>query len=116
MHRTDDWRIWLGAAGETEVDASKALLFENSSLTYQAAVEGLGVVVAQVALVTDDLATGRLVTPFALRVPGEWQYFLVHPTNREEPRKVALFREWLLAAAAKRAGRPPSALAESKMD
>jgi LysR family transcriptional regulator, glycine cleavage system transcriptional activator len=100
MHRTDDWRIWLDAAGATGIDASKALQFENSSLTYQAAIQGLGVVVAQLALVTDDLATGRLVTPFSLRVPGEWSYFLVHPLDREEPRRVALLREWLVAAAA----------------
>jgi LysR family transcriptional regulator, glycine cleavage system transcriptional activator len=100
MHRTDDWRIWLDAAGERDVDATKALQFENSSLTYQAAIEGLGVVVAQMALVVDDLATGRLIAPFKLRVPGEWSYFLVHPVGREDQRKVALFREWLLAAAA----------------
>jgi LysR family transcriptional regulator, glycine cleavage system transcriptional activator len=107
MHRTDDWRIWLDAVGEAGVDTSKALQFENSSLTYQAAIEGLGVVVAQIALVADDLATGRLVAPFKFRAPGEWSYFLVYPAKREPQRKVALFREWLLAAAAaKRADQP----------
>jgi LysR family glycine cleavage system transcriptional activator len=100
MHRPDDWRVWLAGAGETEIDPTKALQFANSSLTYQAAIQGLGVAVAQVALVADDLAAGRLVAPFSLRVPGEWSYFLVRPLDREEPRKVMLLREWLTAAAA----------------
>jgi LysR family glycine cleavage system transcriptional activator len=98
-HRTDDWRIWLAAAGATEVDTTKALQFENSSLAYEAAIQGLGIVVAQVALVADDLAAGRLVAPFDLRVPGERSYFLVRPLDREEPGKVRLLREWLGAAA-----------------
>jgi len=105
MHRTNDWRIWLEAAGAPDVDWTRALKFENSGLTYQAAIDRLGVVVAQRAFIEDDLATGRLVAPFPLVVPGERAYFLVLPTKRRPHRKVTVFREWLLGTMAPRATR-----------
>jgi LysR family transcriptional regulator, glycine cleavage system transcriptional activator len=96
MNRSNDWRIWLEAAGVHGVDWTRALKFENSGLTYQAAIERLGVVVAQCAFVEDDLATGRLVAPFPLVVPGERAYFLVLPVRRRHHHKVVVFRDWLL--------------------
>jgi LysR family glycine cleavage system transcriptional activator len=96
MNRTNDWRTWLEAAGVHGVDWTRALKFENSGLTYQAAIDRLGVVVAQCAFVVDDLATGRLVAPFPLVVPGERAYFLVLPLRRKHHHKVTAFRDWLL--------------------
>lgn len=96
MNRTNDWRIWLEAAGATGVDWSRALKFENSGLTYQAAIDGLGVVVAQRAFIQDDLAAGRLIAPFPLSVPGERGYYLVYPPDRLRLTRVAEFRRWLL--------------------
>jgi LysR family glycine cleavage system transcriptional activator len=96
MNRTNDWRIWLEAADVEGVDWTRALKFENSGLTYQAAIDRLGVVVAQCAFVADDLATGRLVAPFPLVVPGERAYFLVLPVRRRHHHKVLVFRDWLL--------------------
>jgi LysR family transcriptional regulator, glycine cleavage system transcriptional activator len=102
MNRTNDWRIWLQAAGARDIDWTRALKFENFGLTYQAAIDRLGVVVAQCAFVEDDLASGRLIAPFPLIVPGERAYFLVCPPDRRDQHKVAVFREWLLEAAASR--------------
>lgn len=101
MNRTDDWRIWLHAAGVEDTDWVRPLSLENSALTYQAAIDRLGVVVAQRAFVEDDIAARRLVTPFPLRVPGERYYFLVHPPERSNQPKVAVFRDWILGAAAR---------------
>lgn len=96
MHRTNDWQRWLEAAGAPKVDWTRALRFENSGLTYQAAINGLGVVVAQRAFIADDIAAGKLVEPFPLVVPGEHAYFLVYPPERKSQSRVVLFRDWLL--------------------
>jgi len=99
MHRTDDWRIWMKGAGVSDVDWIHTLSFENSALTYQAAVDRLGVVVAQYAFVADDIAAKRLTTPFPRKVPGERAYFLVYPQRHAARSKVVAFRTWLMGEA-----------------
>ena len=54
------------AAGVPHIDGNSGLKFENAALAYQAAIDELGVMIAQRALVEDDLAAGRLVAPIAL--------------------------------------------------
>lgn len=100
MNRTDDWRIWKEAMGESDVSWQQVLKFENSALTYQAAIDQLGVVVAQRAFIEEDLAAKRLVAPLDTAVPGEHAYYLVYPEDRKDERKVEMFRSWLLATTA----------------
>lgn len=96
MNRTDDWLIWKQAMKIDNVEWQQVLKFENSALTYQAAIDQLGVVVAQHVFVAEDLATGRLVAPFPDMVPGERAYYLVYPNEQKNKKKVAIFRSWLL--------------------
>lgn len=96
--RPADWAIWLAACGEGTARAAGGIRFDNGSLAYQAAIEGVGVAIAQRVLVLDDLRAGRLVTPFETVVAsGEWYYF-VTPPNRNAP-KVRAFRDWLRTVA-----------------
>ena len=51
---------------------------ESSALSYQAAVEGQGFAMAQMALVQEDLGAGRLVRPFqGCMDKGDFTYYLV---------------------------------------
>lgn len=50
---------------------------------------------AQSAIVADDLAAGRLIEPFALRIPSGMAYYLVAPPLMFQSRKVAAFHGWL---------------------
>jgi LysR family glycine cleavage system transcriptional activator len=71
MRRPGDWPAWLRAADVTTIDGNNGLKFENSALAYQAAIDELGIVMAQRAFVEDDLRAGRLIAPLALRAdPG----------------------------------------------
>jgi LysR family glycine cleavage system transcriptional activator len=94
--RRTDWRRWFAGAGSTGPIDDDGLEFSNSSLTYEAAVNGLGVAMAQREHAKDDLASGRLVSPwpFALET-GEF-YRLV--SRKETSAHVATFRGWMLAA------------------
>lgn len=95
LHRPKDWPAWIAAAGVKGVDGNSGLKFENSSLAYQAAIDRLGVAMAQVALVADDLAVGRLVAPFKLQVPTSGAYFLIYPPRARGLDKVRRFEAWL---------------------
>lgn len=96
LHRPRDWPTWLSAAGITAFDGNNGIKVENSALAYQAAIDGLGVVIAQRSFVEDDLKSGRLVAPFDLQVPGDGAYFLGYPAERPKSAGVAAFETWIL--------------------
>lgn len=99
MHRPRDWPTWLRAAGLSDVDASNGIKVENSALAYQAAIDGVGVVIAQRSFICEDLANGRLVAPLALEVPGDGSYYFGYPAERPKSERVAAFEEWIVREA-----------------
>jgi LysR family transcriptional regulator, glycine cleavage system transcriptional activator len=101
MHRPRDWPTWLAAAGLTDFDASNGIKVENSALAYQAAIDGVGVVIAQRSFICDDLANGRLVAPLALQVPGDGSYYFGYPAERPKSERVAAFEEWIVREASR---------------
>lgn len=100
LNRQSDWPTWVAAAGAAHIDGNSGLKFENAALAYQAAIDGLGVMIAQWAFIEDDLATGRLVAPFELRVPTKRAYFLATHPHREKPARLRAFEDWILSEAA----------------
>ncbi len=96
LHRPDFWRQWLERAGADGVTVESGLRFENSGLCYQAAVDGLGVAVAHIAFVREDLARSRLIIPFDLPVENENGYYLVYPRHKLRQAKLRAFRAFLL--------------------
>lgn len=95
LQRPDDWPQWFKVAGVPEVSTNQGLIFENSSLTYQGAIEGLGIAIAQVAFVIDELNTGRLVTPFNVEVHNPSAYCFVFPKERARTNKIRLLHAWI---------------------
>jgi LysR family glycine cleavage system transcriptional activator len=100
LHRNDDWPDWLNAAKVRTVDGNSGLKFENSALAYQAAIDELGIVMAQRAFVEDDLRTGRLVAPLPLRVPTRRSYYLAYPRSRQDSPLIRAFEEWIVGETA----------------
>lgn len=102
MHRPRDWPTWLAAAGIADiVDASNGIKVENSALAYQAAIDGVGVVIAQRTFIEDDLASGRLVAPLGIEVPGDGSYYFGYPAHRPKSERVGAFEEWIVREAIK---------------
>jgi LysR family glycine cleavage system transcriptional activator len=97
-----DWRTWLLAAGVTDIDASHGVRMTSYALASQEAIAGRGVALGNTSLVGDDLASGRLVRPFALslKVAADFAYYLVTPAGLSDRPLVAAFRAWALAEAA----------------
>ena len=62
------------------------------------ASQGTGVAIGDWALIGDDLASGRLVMPFDLRVRTGKSYYLVRPPRPAAPGLMALL-EWLCGQA-----------------
>jgi LysR family transcriptional regulator, glycine cleavage system transcriptional activator len=97
----DDWQLWLTAAGlPTNLAAKPGLTFDLSLMALQAAIDGLGVALGRTPLVEADIATGRLVVPFDVKLPAEAGFYVVAPEETADTPKIALFREWLTASVA----------------
>ena len=103
-HAAEDWPLWLKAAGVARVSA-RGPEFEFYGQAQQAAADGLGVAMGIRPYIDDDLAAGRLVTPFALSVPKSMRWYLVYRSFRTEQRDFAAFRRWIIRAAAGPAAR-----------
>ncbi|CAM3397294.1 transcriptional regulator GcvA [Bordetella sputigena] len=95
LNRPKDWPAWLAAAGVGHIDGNSGLKFENAALAYQAAIDQLGVMVAQLAFVSDDLLAGRLVAPLPQRTDTGGAYFLAYRSDRPKPERVQAFEEWI---------------------
>lgn len=101
LARIDDWAIWLAAAGDTSTDPELGMRYETSLLAYQAALEGHGVALAQRALVSDDIGSGRLVLLSDVVVDrGAWTYYFVWPRTRTPSAALGVFKRWLEAESA----------------
>lgn len=99
-----NWTDWLKAAGAGGVDASRGVFFNQMSMAIAAAAQGQGVALSSLAIAADDLASGRLVAPFATSVATPFGYYFVcRPEDADTPRIKAL-REFLVAEAALSAG------------
>jgi LysR family glycine cleavage system transcriptional activator len=93
------WAGWLKAAGAPGIDTSRGLEVNASMLAIQAALDGQGVALGRSVLVADDLASGRLVRPFAPAVPLRFGYYAVHRKDLPRESRVLVFRKWLSAEA-----------------
>ncbi|HYE45423.1 MAG TPA: LysR substrate-binding domain-containing protein [Caulobacter sp.] len=91
------WRDWAVAAGAPLPDAPPRA-FAHLHFAFDAAIAGLGAMVAPWPLVADDLAAGRLVAPLGF-VPDDSDFVLI-PAPGEESRQLRAFLRWLRAEAA----------------
>jgi len=103
-HASEDWPLWLKAAGVARVTA-RGPEFQYYGHALQAAVDGLGVAMGIRPYIDDDLAAGRLVAPFALTVPKGMRWYLVYRSFQTGQRDFAAFRRWIIHAAAGPAAR-----------
>jgi LysR family glycine cleavage system transcriptional activator len=101
------WDVWLKAAGVGGIDSSRGPHFSHAVLALEAAIESVGVIATMPALAAEELAAGRLITPFPLRVPLASAYYLVCEENTSTRPAVAAFRTWLLEEAARPLTRQP---------
>jgi LysR family glycine cleavage system transcriptional activator len=108
---TEDWTMWLDAAGVSDIDVTRGLAFTHSNLVTQAAKDGAGVALGRSVLVQEDLDAGRLVQPFDLRLPAFHAYWIVTPKGATPRKEVRAFIDWLMEEAGTGPAPSDSALA-----
>ena len=97
-HATDDWARWFKAADlpRTRIRGPE---FEYYGQALQAAADGVGVAMGISPYVDDDLKAGRLVAPFAQKVPKGQQWYLIYRDARKGEAAFQAFHAWIMNAA-----------------
>jgi LysR family glycine cleavage system transcriptional activator len=96
-----DWRLWMEGWGGGRFNISGGQTFDTIDLAIRAAESGLGVAIAELSLLADQIELGQLMTPVAVAVPsGLSNWFVCRPNLAERP-AVRMFRDWLVAESAK---------------
>lgn len=95
FRRPDDWGRWFAASGCEGVVLERLLIFENSSLTYQGAIDGLGIALAQIVFVTEELSSGRLVVASDHLVETNSSYYLTYPRERARMARIHALHAWI---------------------
>lgn len=84
------------ALGQPDVAGNKRLQFNQTSLAIDAAIAGQGIALASRFLLHDELASGRLVQPFAAELRGSLDFYVVVPRKKRHPEPAEAVRAWLL--------------------
>lgn len=102
LHANDTswWKQWLQVAGVGGIDAERGIVFNQTSMAIDAAIQGQGVAMARTALAAWDLLAGRLVRPFGPVIEAPFALWIVCPKATADLPKIATFRQWLLEEAA----------------
>lgn len=91
-----DWSLWLTKQAGNALVMQKNQHFDTMDLAITAAMQGLGVAIADETLVEEDIRAGRLARPYDTSVKTGASYRLVLRESRGKAAGLAAFRACLL--------------------
>jgi LysR family glycine cleavage system transcriptional activator len=91
-----DWSLWLAKQESARLVMKKNQHFDTMDLAITAAIQGLGVAIADETLVEEDIRAGRLFRPWKQSVKTGASYRLVMRESRNNAATLATFRDGLL--------------------
>ena len=94
-YRKADWEDWL-AAQNIQINETEQFILPNSLLAYQAAIDGIGIAMAQPLMVEQEIKNGSLVYYSDFSLKRDLGYYLVAPQNSPKQEKIEELRNWLL--------------------
>jgi LysR family glycine cleavage system transcriptional activator len=95
--RPGDWTDWLDRAGLRPAAEQRRRVFDHFFVTRQAVEDGLGLGIGPLPVLQTDLATGRLVAPFATITVPRQGYVALIPFDADKTSSLTGFIEWLIA-------------------
>ncbi len=91
-----DWSLWLAKQDRAACVMKNNQDFDTMDLAITAAIQGLGVEIADDTLVAEDIRAGRLMRPYAQSVKTGASYRLVLRDSQNNAAGLAAFRTSLL--------------------
>lgn len=94
--REDNWTLWSRLKGIDEPPKEQRIYFQNTIQALQAAINGLGSIVAHIPWVVDDIKAKSLQIQQNKTLKTGKGYYLVYPEIQKDSPKIKTFRNWLL--------------------
>ncbi len=95
-NRSNEWDQLLDDAGIHHPSIKKGLTFSSTSLAINAAIEGVGIALADRILVEREVRYGQLVIPLDVNLNSHRDFYLVHQKGRQLTSAMRDFIVWLL--------------------
>ncbi|MEM7522479.1 MAG: LysR substrate-binding domain-containing protein [Pseudomonadota bacterium] len=92
----ETWATWFAAAGCAMDPPTGPRLGDDGALL-QAALDHQGVALGRSLLIADDVAVGKLITPFETELPASHAYWFVRPEAREPGPALRAVERWVAA-------------------
>lgn len=89
------WREILAREGQDDSLSRFGRNYSHGGILVQAAVAGLGVALAPYPLTYEDLERGNLIAADCAPLASGIRYRLIYGRNRDDVRKIQLFRAWI---------------------
>lgn len=94
-----DWHVWLAETGMGQIDLRPAPTYNSYALAIGAALDGQGIALATLPLLSDLLNSGVLQPATKARMQGATSYFLGRRSDRALTKNAQLLYDWLLEGA-----------------
>ncbi len=96
-NRSSEWDQLLDEAGVPHPAINKGVIFSSTSLAINAAIEGVGIALADPLLVEREVNYGQLIIPLDITLDTKRGFYLVHQRGRQPTAAMRDFIDWLLA-------------------
>ena len=95
----DQWGEWLAARGLDNVDSSKGIVCQDSNMLYNLALNGQGIALVTLQVISEELASGRLICLFSELDQSTSGYYLVHRKDVRLSPRAQIYRQFVLQQA-----------------
>jgi DNA-binding transcriptional LysR family regulator len=100
--RPGDWTDWLDAAALPGLVGRRRRLFDHFFVTFQAVIDGIGVGIGPLPMLSADVSTGRIITPLPDITVRRTGYVALVRFDADRTPSLGTFIDWLAAV-----GNPP---------
>lgn len=94
--RDDEWSNWFAQVNTEFAESIKGVYLSNSALTTAAAIRGVGVALADIGFISEELISGELVSPIEKFLDINKSFYLVYQKNRIMTFAMKAFHAWLI--------------------
>jgi LysR family glycine cleavage system transcriptional activator len=99
---TMNWQYWLEQMRAQQVlKQAPSAYFDSCMLSYEAAIAGVGIAIANQMCMLEHIESGKLVAPFSEKLCSGFGWYLVYPEAHSDLSRVEIFSDWIAKQAEK---------------